>query len=234
MTIAKTRLCLLALSSLSALGALACADASTDPDLAPSAHTEAEPEAAALQVDPSKITIGSVSATGSGCPRGSWEANVSPDGLALTMTFSKYFLEASPSKPVLQSLACTLSLGLDMPRGYSVGVTKVSYQGYAGLEAGMTAEQIANYAWTGIGAVSGTESKNTLRGPYDDSYLLIDNVETRGVGIQWSPCDIRSNLQIRTRLTLDNPRRGSGYINTSDVNIEQGTKLVVSFDRKSC
>jgi hypothetical protein len=235
MNITKSRRSIVLCALVSVLGAAACADAPMEEDLAPASEaSESTSETAALQVDPNKIAIRDVNASGAGCPRGSWTSSLSSDGLALTLTFAKYFLEATPSKPTVQSLACNITLGLDMPRGYTVGVTKVSYSGYANLQRGVTAEQIANYAWTGVGTVEGRQFTTKLAGPIDEDYVWTDDVVTRGVGIQFAPCDIRSSLQIRSRLTLNNPQRANGYFNTAAIDVEQGTTLVINFGRKSC
>jgi hypothetical protein len=207
----NTRRKLLLCAVLTALGATACAEDALESDVDPTrGGSEPTSEPAALQSSSEQIRITSVSANGSGCPAGSYESSLSSDGLALTLTFSKYFLEATPTTPVVQTLACNVSLQLAMPRGYSVGVTKVSYQGYAYLERGVEAEQIANYAWTGIGTVANNEAKSKLSGPHDGTYLYTDDVETRGAGIPWSPCDITSRLQIRSRLILTNNARATG------------------------
>lgn len=233
-TTAKTRRTLL-LCSVIALGSAACAEGGPESNLDPERASDVQASApAALQSEGEQIRIASVSVNGSGCPAGSYESFLSEDGLALTITFSKYFLEASATKPVVQTLACNVSLQLAMPRGYQVGVTKVSYQGYAFLEPGLVAEQIANYAWTGIGTLANNEARSKLTGPHDGSYLFNDEVETRGGVIPWSPCDLTSRLQIRSRLTLTNNVRGEGYINTTDVNVEQKTKLVINLRKQVC
>ena len=235
MNITKTSRNVFLCAALGALGLVGCADTSAEGDVEPASDSvEQAPETAALQADPNKINIASVSASGSGCPAGSWSKSISPDGLALTMTFSRYFLETGPTSTAVKSLACNVSLRLNMPSGYSVGVTKISYSGYAYLERGVNAEQIVNYAWTGAGTISQNEAKSTITGPYDNNYVFTDNVQTSGRGIVWSPCNITSNLQVRTRLVLNNTSRATGYVNTNALDVQQDTKLVISFGQKSC
>jgi hypothetical protein len=179
-----------------------------------------------------QITIRGVTASGSGCPAGSWAFILADD--QATVNFSQYFLEADASKPTLQSLACNVSLTLNVPTGYSVGVSRLSYSGYAYLAQGVTAEQLVNYAWTGVGTISNNEAKHVFAGPYDSEYVVTDHIETRGAGIQWSPCDIRSNLQIRTRLVLNNPERADGYFKMDSIGGEQGSELGIRFVKKKC
>ena len=197
------------------------------------ASTEA-PDGSAPPSRSEQVTISGVSASGSGCPAGSFATSWAPDGRGLKVIFSHYLLEATPAKPTLQTLACNVSLKLDMPSGYSVGVTKISYSGYAFLDRGVVAEQISNYAWTGVGTLSQNEARSTLTGPYDDDYVFTDNIESRGRGIQWSPCNITSNLQIRTRLILTNNVKGNGYINMGELRLGGGTELTIQFVTKSC
>lgn len=231
--ISKSRRNIFLCAVVSALSAGACADApETDVEPGISDADDTASPAAQQSGGDGKIRIKSVSAFGTGCPSGSWDAFVSSDGLALHIGFDKYFLEGAPNKPTLQSTNCQVTLVLDMPRGYVYGVTKVSYTGYANLEKGVTAEQIADYAWTGLGASSSGSARSKLTGPYDKSWTFSDDVEERGAGIPWTRCDITSNLQIRSRLTLTNNVKGFGYINTTALDAEQDTKLVINLTRK--
>jgi hypothetical protein len=180
----------------------------------------AEAEAALGQTidvpNPSGVYLASLSANGTGCPAGSWEAAISEDGKAFTVTFSSYEAIVEPGK-AFSIKDCTLGLDLKTPQGVSFAITSFYYQGYALLDRdGMTAKQTAKYWFMGNPA-AGTENARELSGPYDDSYLFMDEVPVPS--LVWSPCGTQRRLNALTRLVLRNnaSKTGSGYLNTSSV-----------------
>lgn len=189
--------------------------------------------------DPAGVTFGSVQAAGGGCPKGTWDADISSDGKVFTMTFSKFELTSSPKTPSNITTDCTIVLTLNTPSGISYAVADLTYQGYAFLTEGMTAIQRSYYAYGGLGgsvSVGGSTiplTEHTLTGPFDKSYQFVDNVATSN--LNWSECGRQRNLQVRTNLQIRNPNRtGDGYISLSDLNGSLESKLVLRFARKDC
>ena len=180
-----------------------------------------------------------VSAQGSGCPAGSWNVEVSPDGEVFTLTFSQYEIRLDPDETSsFKTLACNLALYLNSPAGTSYAVTKLAYQGYLGIGRGMTAEQSAYYTFTGAGAVNVDgpgikSSKNVIRGPYDDTFLFEDNVST--TALNWSDCATERALLVETRLRLQNSTpKGGGYLNLSSIDGQTGGKIILALQTRSC
>ena len=64
----------------------------------------------------------------------------SPDGSALTILFDDLSVAGGP-----QSRACTISTPLDLPQGYSLGVYRVDYRGYAHLAKKENATLVVDY-----------------------------------------------------------------------------------------
>ena len=176
--------------------------------------------------NPSGAYFASVTANGTGCPAGTWDAAISPDGKAFTVTFSQYEALVDPG----QSMAikdCTLGINLKSPSGFSFAVDSFHYQGYALLDqAGMTARQTAKYYFMG-NPVPAQELRSDMNGPYDNSYVFSDDI---GIAdLVWSPCGVERSLIAQTRLVLQNnaAKSGTGYLNTSSVDGE--IKMVFTF-----
>jgi hypothetical protein len=189
-----------------------------------------------------------VRANGSGCPKGSWTAGISPDGQTFTVTFSQYETKLSPGQAAdIRDCALDVSLIGTSPLTFAVGA--LYYQGYVALDRpGMQATQSAQYTLgpaglvAGIGGLiggnaggiigaiagavgGGTHSQNVMSGPTDRSFTYADTVN---IG-KWSDCAPVTNLHIDTQLLLQNDasRDGSGYLNdaTVDGQLSFGWKL---------
>ena len=183
--------------------------------------------------NPSGVYFASVTANGTGCPSGSWEAAISEDGKAFTLTFSQYEALVEPGQ-LIAVKDCAIGIDLKTPSGFSFAVSGFHYQGYAILEkAGMTAKQSAKYYFMG-NPVPAVEDRETLRGPYDNSYVFNDAV---GVAdLVWSPCGATRRLNANTRLTVRNniAKTGTGYLNTTSVDGEVKTKFVFDLVWQQC
>lgn len=160
--------------------------------------------------DPAGAYFVSVRANGTGCPAGTWATSISPDGKRFRVTFSAF--EAVVSKHMSLAIKdCQLGIKLKSPSGFSYAVTDFSFQGYAYLEKGQSARQIARYYFQGA-PVQSEEARAELVGPYDDTYVFRDTVRT--TDIVWSPCGVERDLNVRMTLRLNNgAEKKDGYIN---------------------
>jgi hypothetical protein len=181
--------------------------------------------------NPSGAYFANITANGTGCPAGSWDAAISPDGTAFTVTFSAYEASVTPGQAMVVK-DCTLSIDLRTPQGFSFSVSSFHYQGYALLDTpGMSARQTAKYYFMG-NPVPAKEERSDMAGPYDNDYLFSDEI---GVAdLVWSPCGAERTLQAQTRLVLqNNPQQsGSGYLNTSSVDGQ--LKFIFGLSWKQC
>jgi hypothetical protein len=176
-----------------------------------------------------------VHAKGTGCPKGTWTAGISPDGQTFTVTFNAYEARVSPGQS-FDVRDCALDIGLVGTRPLTFTVSSFYYQGYAFLESGsMRAVQSAEYAFNpasliagfipGVGGQiagaiagqidGGVRSENVIQGPADRPFLHEDTV-SQG---RWSMCAPATNLRINTRMKLENnaARSAAGYMNTVTV-----------------
>jgi hypothetical protein len=183
--------------------------------------------------NPSGAYFASVSAMGTGCPAGTWDAAISPDGQAFTVTFSQYETLVSPGK-AMDIKDCTLAIDLHSPSGLSFTVSNFYYQGYAFLsEPGMTARQTAKYYFMG-NPVPAREQRSDMAGPYDNSYTFTDTILTGD--LVWSPCGTQRRLNAQTRIILTNnaQKSGDGYLNNSSVDANTKTIFRWNLLWRSC
>jgi hypothetical protein len=226
-------LCATALSAASAFG---CAPDGADLD----EEVQDTQDDLALQTsgdaqdvpNPNGSYFAKVTARGTGCPAGTWDAEISPDGKTFRIRFDGYQTKVDENMSI-DVKDCALSIKLHSPNGLSYSVSQFYYMGYVFLEEGVKARQNARYYFQG-NPVAAEQIRADLIGPKDDTYLFEDKVGTTDTVI-WSPCGVDRNLYIDTTLRLQNstPRR-NGYVNVANVNANTETKIVFNLAWKKC
>jgi hypothetical protein len=179
------------------------------------------------------VSFTNITANGTGCPAGSWDAAISPDGQTFTVTFSSYEAIMNPGQAIVVK-DCTLGIDFHSPSGLSVAVSDFYYQGYALLDSpGMTGRQTAKYYFMG-NPVPAREARSDMAGPHDDSYLFQDTIAT--ADLVWSPCGATRRLNAQTRLVLQNnaQKTGSAYLNTESVDGHTGILFRWNFLWRGC
>ena len=167
------------------------------------------------------VYFASITANGTGCPDGSWDVGISPDGQTFTLAFSAYEAQVTSGQAV-DMKNCTLDVNLaskdSSADGLSFAVASFYYQGYILLDQGMVARQSASYYFDEEGDHDEhDQSENNVTGPFDNSYLFQNDLQA---GRQvWSRCGAADTLHIKTQIMLrNNPQNsGDGYINHSTV-----------------
>ena len=160
-------------------------------------------------LNPSGAFFVSVKPNGTGCPRGTTSTSIASDGKTFTTTFSEF--EAIVNKNQTTAVKdCQLAIKLKSPSGFSFTVTEFFYEGYAYLEKGQKARQIAKYYFQGS-PLQAEEARTEIVGPYDDTYTFYDTVRTKD--LIWSPCGVERDLNVRSTLRLTNGGKKDGYIN---------------------
>jgi len=181
--------------------------------------------------NPNGTYVASVTANGTGCPKGTWDVSIDPAGETFTLTFSAYEASLSPSQMVTVK-DCQVGVKLHSPQGLSWAVDDFFYSGYAFLDsAGMTATQTAGYYFQG-NPVDSSSARSNLTGPFDDSYVFSDQINL--LDLVWSKCGTDRMLNIPTRLVLKNNsgRTGSAYMNT--LAVDGSAQLLFKMSTKSC
>ena len=211
------------------LGAVACAPTDDDETIVEQAPPLALAQAGRL-VGPDGAYFADVVTNGTGCPEGSAQTQISSDGQVFTTTFSQYEVELNPSSE-LAMRDCQISIKLRSPAGQSYAVHAFYYSGTTFLEEGVRGQQTANYYFQGA-AVTSRSVRTELIGPRDEVFVYKDEIATPQERV-WSPCGKDSDLEIITRMRLDNSKPGrSGYMNLSA--LDGATKLEFKLDWRPC
>ncbi|KAK1764281.1 hypothetical protein QBC33DRAFT_547672 [Phialemonium atrogriseum] len=108
------------------------------PALALAAPTSLDPRQAG------QIQITSVTASGAGCPQGSFSTSISPDGTVITFGFDSYQTLVGPQTNQREE-DCNIFLGLRFPVGCSSASISTTYHGFAQIDSGVTGTLQASY-----------------------------------------------------------------------------------------
>lgn len=212
-----------------AIASLAACAASDEAASAPARDDDAPAilRQQSIRPDPNSTYFVEVVTNGSGCPAGSANTRISSDGLVFTTTFSKY--EARVNSGIdFDVRECQLAIRLHTPAGISFSVQSFSYTGYSFLEEGVRGRQSASYYFQGV-PVATPAARTELIGPHDADYLYRDDVELEDA--VWSPCGVERDLNINTRIVLENPQLRSGFMNLTAVD---GQSLIVTLAARQC
>jgi hypothetical protein len=72
--------------------------------------------------------------------------NISPDNVAITLTYSQYVAAIGPGIPPDDSIKnCSVSLNMHYPQGYQYSFFAADYRGFAALDEGVTGNLSAIY-----------------------------------------------------------------------------------------
>jgi hypothetical protein len=111
---------------------------------------------------PPSVTIDSFIYNGSGCPQGSLDAYVSNGGTQISVSYSQMVAFSPNDSLSAKRKFCQFNFKLHYPPGWALTVVANEFDGYVNIDAGMTAEVVSSYYFSGEGG--GGES--------DVSYLI--------------------------------------------------------------
>jgi hypothetical protein len=171
-----------------------------------------------------EVYIESVGYNGSGCPSGSASVNLAGDRKSVTILLDQYFAEAAPGlRPSDARKNCQINFALHYPQGFQYSVLASDYRGYLRLDKNIDATQRALYYFSGETQQASTST--TFTGPYDDNYLIHDEIPFTST--VWSPCGRTAALNINSEVRVNNSRNrnGSGLI-TNDSQDHKVTYIV--------
>lgn len=172
------------------------------------------------------------SAVPNGCPEGSYSVVNAPDGSALSILFDGFSIAAGPrADGVVLRKVCNIQVPLQLPDGYSLGVYRVDYRGFAHLDPTQTAELNVAYA---LGLQSnGRRFQRGIRGAHDGDFAFTENI---GAGLMRRVgCGDAAVLNVAATLELQAGRQPSGALVALD-SVDGAPKggLVYRFNLKKC
>jgi hypothetical protein len=170
---------------------------------------EPEPSAATPAVEPNHARMKSVSLKGELCPDGSFDASISGDGAALTVTFSATQVQTETGDA--REGECEVAIQFDVEDGWQFSNLGVRPTGYFYTDRGAAALEV-RYAIPSFDA-GGTFSHLDLTG--DEDFVFDDSISA------WSPtCEPGSNRGLQLVLSLRLAARDAAYINVAALDLE--------------
>ncbi|MGH3242035.1 MAG: DUF4360 domain-containing protein [Spirillospora sp.] len=153
-----------------------------------------------LEHGPKGVTIDVATVNGSGCPIGTAAVALSENNDAFTITYSKYLAQVGgSSSPIDERKNCQINLRVHVPQGFTYAVSTTDYRGYANLQTGAKANQLASYYFQGDSRTR--EFSHGLVGPWKKNWQSTDVVDI--TQLVWSPCGEQRNFNVNTELRAD-------------------------------
>lgn len=153
--------------------------------------------------NPDLVTIKSIDALGTGCPAGTYNANLSPDKKAFTLAFSEFVAEVGPGIPLSAARKnCSVTLTLSVPAGWQYSIGTFNYRGFMDLAPKVRADHSTSYFFQGTGE-TGTFTATSV-GPLVKDFVYTDKIGLASVYIPdtWSPCNVDRALTINPSIRL--------------------------------
>ena len=166
-----------------------------------------------------------------GCPAGSFSIVNSPDGTTLSVLFDNFSIKDTDASAGVARKSCAIEIPLHLPEGYSLGVYRVDYRGFAHLDPKQHAELNVDY-----GLVRHNHSRNYhrgIKGAFDGDFTFTERL---GAGLmKRAGCGDDAVLNFAAALTLLTSA-GAGQATMALDSIDGTPKggLVFGLDLKKC
>ncbi|MFI6095461.1 DUF4360 domain-containing protein [Lentzea sp. NPDC051213] len=180
-------------------------------------------------VPPGKITVDVVTVNGSGCPAGTAAVAVSDDNTAFTVTYSDYTAQAGAgSTPTQFRKNCQLNLRVHYPQGFTFGIAKADYRGFAHLPRGARGMQRASYYFSGQSST--TTSTHNIPGPKSDNWQFTDQTDV--AEIVFAPCGMVRHLNVNTEVrAFSNPTNQASFVSMDSTDGSVNTRYQFAWKR---
>lgn len=160
-----------------------------------------------------QVYIQNLSYAGTGCPAGTASSYISPDAQAFTIAFDQFVAVTGPSVSFVESRKnCRLLVDLRFPQGWTYAIFRADYRGFAALDRYVYGLQRSYYYFQGT--LNQVPLRTTLRGPYNNDYLISDTLGLETV--VWHPCGARRALNIDSSVQVRSYSYGSQGLMTVD------------------
>jgi hypothetical protein len=175
--------------------------------------------------------ITDVFTTGSGCPAGTWQADVSEDRSEATLTFSEFFAVVDASQ-TFQTTNCQVRIDLSSLDALSYAVDSFDLEGYAHIEPDLSATIDVDAYFQGF--PTHTLIDSSVDGPHEGKFF--ESWTPDPVDQVWSPCGIARTLLVHTRLGLKNAEGATqpSWIDLSTYEASSDARISVRLVRRRC
>ena len=172
------------------------------------------------------LKLGKPAYGGPGCPAGTASASVTGGGTQLTVKFSQYQVAAGGSSgKSFDRKACSLSIPVTVPAGYSVAVVAVDFAGYTNLSSGTSATfKLEEFLPGGTGPVFSSDIKGPKKGKF--------TATSQAAATIWSACGTSVTMRTNTSLIVKSSggKAASASIRSQDVS----TAIIYRLKYKTC
>ncbi len=151
-----------------------------------------------------KVEIKGAGYGGSGCPGGTADVNVSPDGQELSILFDKFI--ALGNNPRESRKSCNLTIPIQVPQGFQISLYDADYRGY--VAPSTTGKLRAEYFFAGQ---RGPIFSRQLDG--ETNYNVRDSLAT--VADVWSRCGDSLNMRVNAAMSASG--RGMATVDSFDL-----------------
>jgi len=142
------------------------------------------------------LTLGTPIYGGTGCPQGTAQATLSPDGTSLSLIFDNYQAEAgNTTGRRIDRKSCNIAIPVHVPQGLSVSIFEVDYRGFNAIPAGGMSQFNVEYFFAGQ---QGPRLGQRFTGPLNSDYLIPHQLEA--AALVWSACGADVNLRANTSM----------------------------------
>jgi hypothetical protein len=175
------------------------------------------------------LTLDQVKFTGSGCPAGTVDVALSPDGTALSVLYSAFTIEAAQGSG---SKTCQVVAQMQAPKGFRVHMARADLRGFNGLPQGANGTLDTTIRFTDWRDWSQTQSySQNFAGPLNDNfYLEMATPESR-----WGNCGgMKFSIVLDTKFTLGNQTADLALFSMDSSDLLVGPAGVYHLALESC
>lgn len=166
--------------------------------------------------------------TETSCAPGSYSVVTSPDGTSVSILFDDLSLSPDAAKgAAVYRKSCHIQAPLHLPAGYSLGMYRVDYRGFAHLDRGQVANIAVDY---NLGQPQRRMFGGMVGGPRDGTFTFTETIPPglmKRVG-----CGDNAVLDLTARLEMMSMKSGSAVVTMDSV--DGGPAVTYRFDLKKC
>lgn len=159
------------------------------------------------------LRLGNPTYGGTGCPQGTANAVLAPDGRTLSIFYDQYRAATGGGRS-FDRKSCNLAIPLDVPPGISVSVLTVDYRGFNHLPSGASSVFTVEYFFAGG---QGPRFTRGFEGPQTRDFFIRNQLTAAST--VWSACGADVILRTNSSVRLSSPggRNAEATVDTEDI-----------------